>query len=68
MILHDYPIGFPTICPGFERRALREAEKLFGLETLIHLVTCIGFYTMHSCTANAFDIVPPGDMPIPLKK
>ena len=25
-----------------------KAEKLFGLETLIHLVTCIGFYTMHS--------------------
>ena len=44
------------------------AEKLFGLETLIHLVTCIGFYTMHSCTANAFDIVPQGEMPIPLKR
>ena len=45
-----------------------KAEKLFGLETLIHLVTCIGFYSMHSCTANAFDVVPQGDMPIPLKK
>ena len=45
-----------------------KAEKLFGLETLIHLVTCIGFYSMHSCTANAFDVVPQGDMPLPLKK
>jgi 4-carboxymuconolactone decarboxylase len=45
-----------------------KAEKLFGLETLIHLVTCIGFYSMHSCTANAFDVVPQDDMPIPLKK
>jgi len=45
-----------------------KAEKLFGLETLIHLVTCIGFYSMHSCTANAFDVVPQSDMPIPLKK
>jgi 4-carboxymuconolactone decarboxylase len=45
-----------------------KAQKLFGLETLIHLVTCIGFYTMHCCTANAFDVVPQGDMPIPLKK
>jgi 4-carboxymuconolactone decarboxylase len=44
------------------------AKKLFGLEALIHLVTCIGFYTMHSCTANAFGVVPQGDMPIPLKK
>jgi 4-carboxymuconolactone decarboxylase len=44
------------------------AEKLFGLETLIHLVSCIGFYTMHSCTANAFDIVPLEQMPIPLQK
>ena len=43
-------------------------EKLFGLETLIHLVTCIGFYAMHCCTANAFDVVPQGAMPIPLKK
>ena len=45
-----------------------KAEKLFGLETLIHLVTCIGFYSMHSCAANAFDVVPQSDMPIPLKK
>jgi 4-carboxymuconolactone decarboxylase len=44
-----------------------KAQELFGLETLIHLVTCIGFYSMHSCTANAFDLVPQGAMPIPLK-
>jgi 4-carboxymuconolactone decarboxylase len=43
-----------------------KAQELFGLETLIHLVSCIGFYTMHSLTANAFDVVPQEDMPIPL--
>lgn len=40
-----------------------EAEAHFGLDLLIDLVTCIGFYTMHGCTANAFDATPPDDAP-----
>lgn len=40
-----------------------EAERHFGLDRLIDLVTCIGFYTMHSCTANAFDVMPADGAP-----
>ncbi len=39
------------------------AEKQFGLAKLVDVVSCIGFYSMLCCTANAFDITPPDDAP-----
>jgi 4-carboxymuconolactone decarboxylase len=39
------------------------AEQRFGLAKLVDLVSCIGFYSMLCCTANAFDVTPPDDAP-----
>lgn len=43
------------------------AEKLFGLATLVSLVGTIGQFSMTCCTANAFDVTPPDDVPHRLK-
>ena len=48
---------------GLSAAVYAAAEKQFGLAKLVDLVSCIGFYTMHSCTANAFDVSPPEDAP-----
>ena len=49
-------------------RALSEAtysaaEDVFTTEELVTLVARVGSFSMTCCTANAFDITPPGDAP-----
>ena len=39
------------------------ADKLFGTDTLVALVAAVGYFSMVSCTANAFDVTPPDDAP-----
>jgi hypothetical protein len=42
------------------------AEKVLGLTDLIYAVTMVGQFTMTCTTANAFEIDPPADQPVPL--
>jgi 4-carboxymuconolactone decarboxylase len=44
----------------------RKAETALGLNGLIYTVTMVGQFTMTCTTANAFEIDPPADQPIPL--
>ncbi len=44
----------------------RNAERVLGLEDLIYAVTMVGQFTMTCTTANAFEIDPPADAPVPL--
>jgi 4-carboxymuconolactone decarboxylase len=44
----------------------RNAEKVLGLTDLIYTVTMVGQFSMTCTTANAFEIDPPADQPIPL--
>ncbi|MDB5405232.1 MAG: carboxymuconolactone decarboxylase [Rhodospirillales bacterium] len=39
------------------------AEKAYGVEALVSLVAAIGQFSMVCCSANAFDITPPDDVP-----
>lgn len=48
---------------GLSDATYTAAEKQFGLEKLVDLVSSIGFFSMVCCTANAFDITPPDDAP-----
>ena len=40
-----------------------EAEKMFGEEDFVALVSVIGFFGMVATTANAIDATPPEDAP-----
>lgn len=42
------------------------AENALGLTDMIYAVTMIGQFTMTCTTANAFEIDPPADQPVPL--
>ena len=42
------------------------ALAALGLDDLIYAATMVGQFTMTCTTANAFDIDPPADAPIPL--
>ena len=42
------------------------AEGALGLEHLVAAVAHVGQFAMTCCTANAFEIDPPADVPIPL--
>lgn len=42
------------------------AEQALGLEHLVAAVANVGQFAMTCCTANAFEIDPPADAPIPL--
>ena len=42
------------------------AEASLGLEDLVAAVATVGQFGMTCCTANAFEIDPPADAPIPL--
>ncbi len=42
------------------------AEAALGLEDLVAAVASVGQFAMTCCTANAFEIDPPADAPIPL--
>jgi 4-carboxymuconolactone decarboxylase len=44
----------------------RSAEATLGLADLIYAVTMIGQFGMTCTTANAFEIDPPADAPVPL--
>jgi len=44
----------------------KEAEAALGLTDLIYAVTMVGQFTMTCTTANAFEIAPPADQPVPL--
>lgn len=44
----------------------KNAEKVLGLTDLIYAVTMVGQFSMTCCTANAFEIAPPADQPVPL--
>jgi 4-carboxymuconolactone decarboxylase len=48
---------------GLSDATYAAAEKQFGLQTLVDLVSGVGFFSMVCCTANAFDITPPDDAP-----
>jgi 4-carboxymuconolactone decarboxylase len=52
---------------GLSEATYANAEKLFGDETLVALVAQVGSFCMTCCTANAFDITPPDDVPHRLK-
>jgi len=43
------------------------AEAAFSTEELVALVARVGSFSMTCCTANAFDITPPDDVPDRLK-
>ena len=42
------------------------AEASLGLVDLVAAVASVGQFAMTCCTANAFEIDPPADAPIPL--
>jgi 4-carboxymuconolactone decarboxylase len=51
-----------------ERKGLSDAtyaaaEKALGLAQLVDVVSCVGYFSMMSCTSNAFDIDPPQGQP-----
>lgn len=48
---------------GLSKATYAAAEKLFSTEELVALVAVIGQFSMVCCTANAFDIDPPADVP-----
>lgn len=52
---------------GLSDATYARAEEAFGLETLISLVATVGQFSMTCCTANAFDLTPPDDVPHRLK-
>lgn len=39
------------------------AEAAFGVDDLVNLVAAVGHFSMVCCTANAFDITPPDNVP-----
>lgn len=47
--------------------AYAAAEQVLGLEDLVAAVATTGQFSMTCCTANAFDVSPPADAPVPLK-
>jgi 4-carboxymuconolactone decarboxylase len=53
---------------GLSDATYANAEEVFGLETLISLVGIIGQFSMTCCTANAFDLTPPDDVPHRIKE
>ena len=48
---------------GLKDATYANADRLFGTETLVALVAAVGYFSMVSCTANAFDVTPPDDAP-----
>ncbi len=52
---------------GLSDATYANAEKLFGEEELVALVAVVGQFSMVSCTANAFDVTPPDDVPARLQ-
>jgi 4-carboxymuconolactone decarboxylase len=48
---------------GLSDKTYAEAEAAFGLETLVAVVVQVGSFCITCCTANAFDITPPDDVP-----
>ncbi len=48
---------------GLSEATYAAAEKAFGINQLVDVVSAIGFFSMVCCTANAFDITPPDNYP-----
>lgn len=48
---------------GLSDATYAAAEEIFTTEELVALVARVGSFSMTCCTANAFDITPPDDVP-----
>ncbi len=48
---------------GLSEATYAAAEEAFTTEELVALVARVGAFSMTCCTANAFDITPPDDVP-----
>lgn len=52
---------------GMSDATYKAAEAALGLEHLVAIVGTVGYFSMVSCTANAFDVTPPEEAPDRLK-
>ena len=48
---------------GLSDATYAAAEKAFGFSQLVDVISCIGYFSMMSCTSNALNIAPPENQP-----